>query len=311
MEKKSECEIVQDLLLGYVDETLNKESKKLVEKHLIECESCRQRLEEIKEDMKLNQENQKKEIDYLKKIRRRLRIKSVLIAFAIIILVIIGIYVSKFLTISNIMRKADKSAKSQNFYSESQQIIDNGKVFIHKIYYKDGRYKQTSEIYSDEGVEVLSAEYGEVGTDKRINISDKEKLVTIYSGNFTTIKNKEENIKWVRFTEDERHSLISNLGKAVIMSIGDGRYSDGKHCYILRNKFEQEQKWELWIDKETGLPIKEINRDGQISYIAGTDIVKEVKDFVQDYKYEFDIVTDDDVKVPDYSTYKVEYKTEE
>ena len=127
----------------------------------------------------------------------------------------------------------------------------------------------------------------------------------------TTIKNKEENIKWVRFTEDERHSLISNLGKAVIMSIGDGRYSDGKHCYILRNKFEQEQKWELWIDKETGLPIKEINRDGQISYIAGTDIVKEVKDFVQDYKYEFDIVTDDDVKVPDYSTYKVEYKTEE
>ena len=311
MEKKSECEIVQDLLLGYVDETLNKESKKLVEKHLIECESCRQRLEEIKEDMKLNQENQKKEIDYLKKIRRRLRIKSVLIAFAIIILVIIGIYVGKFVTISNIMSKADKSAKSQNFYSESQQIIDNGKVFIHKIYYKDGRYKQTSEIYSDEGVEVLSAEYGEVGTDKRINISDKEKLVTIYSGNFTTIKNKEENIKWVRFTEDERHSLISNLGKAVIMSIGDGRYSDGKHCYILRNKFEQEQKWELWIDKETGLPIKEINRDGQISYIAGTDIVKEVKDFVQDYKYEFDIVTDDDVKVPDYSTYKVEYKTEE
>ena len=110
MEKKSECEIVQDLLLGYVDETLNKESKKLVEKHLIECESCRQRLEEIKEDMKLNQENQKKEIDYLKKIRRRLRIKSVLIAFAIIILVIIGIYVGKFATISNIMSKADKSA---------------------------------------------------------------------------------------------------------------------------------------------------------------------------------------------------------
>ena len=311
MEKKSECEIVQDLLLGYVDETLNKESKKLVEKHLIECESCRQRLEEIKQDMKLNQENQKKEIDYLKKIRRRLRIKSVLIAFAIIILVIIGIYVGKFATISNIMSKADKSAKSQNFYSESQQIIDNGKVFVHKVYYKDGKYKQTSEIYSDGGVEVLSTEYGEVGTDKRINISDKEKLVTIYSGNFTTIKNKEENIKWVRFTEDERHSLISNLGKAVIMSIGDGRYSDGKHCYILRNKFEQEQKWELWIDKETGLPIKEINRDGQISYIAGTDIVKEVKDIVQDYKYEFDIVTDDDVKVPDYSTYKVEYKTEE
>ena len=67
MEKKTECEIVQDLLLGYVDETLNKESKKLVEKHLIECENCSERLKEIREDIKENQNNQKKEIDYLKK----------------------------------------------------------------------------------------------------------------------------------------------------------------------------------------------------------------------------------------------------
>ena len=47
MEKKTECEIVQDLLLGYVDETLNKESKKLVEKHLIECENCSERLKKV------------------------------------------------------------------------------------------------------------------------------------------------------------------------------------------------------------------------------------------------------------------------
>ena len=32
MEKRVECEIVQDLLLGYVDETLNVESKKIVER---------------------------------------------------------------------------------------------------------------------------------------------------------------------------------------------------------------------------------------------------------------------------------------
>ena len=37
MNKKTECEIVQDLLLGYVDDVLNTESKKLVEKHLLEC----------------------------------------------------------------------------------------------------------------------------------------------------------------------------------------------------------------------------------------------------------------------------------
>ena len=48
MERKTECEIVQDLLLGYVDGVLNAESKKLVEKHLSECEKCRKRLEDIR-----------------------------------------------------------------------------------------------------------------------------------------------------------------------------------------------------------------------------------------------------------------------
>ena len=39
----------------------------LVEKHLNECESCRERLNEIREDINESQHNQQKEIDYLKK----------------------------------------------------------------------------------------------------------------------------------------------------------------------------------------------------------------------------------------------------
>ena len=47
MEKKTECMIVQDLLLGYVDDVLNEESKKVVEKHLAECDVCQKRLKDI------------------------------------------------------------------------------------------------------------------------------------------------------------------------------------------------------------------------------------------------------------------------
>ena len=96
MEKKKECEIVQDLLLGYVDETLNKESINLVEKHLNECESCRERLNEIREDINESQHNQQKEIDYLKKIRIKSKVKSVLIAISIIVIVIFILYINKF-----------------------------------------------------------------------------------------------------------------------------------------------------------------------------------------------------------------------
>lgn len=76
---------------------------------------------------------------------------------------------------------------------------------------------------------------------------------------------------------------------------------------MIRNKFEKNNNWEIWIDKETGLPLKEINRDGEKIFFAGTEVVKEVKDNIQEYKYEFGIVTEDDVKVPDLSDYEIEY----
>ena len=51
MKNKKECEIVQDLLVNYVDDVLNPESKKLVEEHLIECNECERKLKQIKEDV--------------------------------------------------------------------------------------------------------------------------------------------------------------------------------------------------------------------------------------------------------------------
>lgn len=68
MKNKKECEIVQDLLVNYADGILNPESKKLVEEHLIECEDCKNRLRNIKEDIKGNDNKEQIELDYLKKL---------------------------------------------------------------------------------------------------------------------------------------------------------------------------------------------------------------------------------------------------
>lgn len=311
MEKKTECEVVQDLLLGYVDDTLNAESKRLVEKHLVECETCIGILKEIKEDIKQNENNQQKEIDYLKKIRRKSKIKSILIAIGIILVIVLGFYINKFIKINSIMSKLDKSLKSQNYYSEMHQILNNGEVAVDKLYYKDGNYKKVSEVYSEQGNEVQSIVYGKVGTDEIVEINEKEKSVLIRKGEISKIFNKEENVKWSRFVPEERHSFIANLGKAFIMSINTDTYRYGKKYYVLRNRFEQNQRWEVWIDKETGLVIREINKESEEKYITGTNIIKEINDCIQEYKYEFDRVTDEDAQVPDYSGYKVEQVNEE
>lgn len=310
MEKRVECEIVQDLLLGYVDETLNIESKKIVEKHLSECSSCKKKLEEIKADIKENELNQQKEIDYLKKIRRKTKLKSIAIALAIIFFIILTLVIVKFVKISSVMNKGVKSLQSQNYYSESRQIIEEGEAFVTKTYYKDGKYKEVNEIYTDEGVNTISIIYGKIGTDETIKVYEKDKTITVNKGEIAKWQNKEENIKWSNFSIDERKSVILNLGKTFIMSLDTDNYGTNKQYFVLRNNFDKKQRWEVWIDKETGLVIKEINREASKSFFENTDIVKEVEDRVEEYKYEFNIVKEEDIEIPDYSGYKIEYVNE-
>ena len=85
---KKECEIVQDLLFGYKDNTLHNESQKLVEEHLKTCENCNKIFQELKEEEN-NILTEKKEIDYLKKVRKNINKKNKLIIMIGIILTIV------------------------------------------------------------------------------------------------------------------------------------------------------------------------------------------------------------------------------
>ena len=91
---KKECEIVQDLIFGYCDGILNPASKELVEKHLVKCEECKKVYEEIKKDKKIDDADDKIEIDYLKRVNKKLKRKKIIIVISsvfIILLVILHI----------------------------------------------------------------------------------------------------------------------------------------------------------------------------------------------------------------------------
>lgn len=306
MEKKKECEIVQDLLLGYVDDVLNEESKKLVEKHLIECEGCQKKLKEIKNDINETEKSQQKEIDYLKKVRIKSRIKSILIAVGILALFLLMWYLIKFIKVNDFMNKAKISLQSNNIYKETRQMVNDNEVWILKEYYKDGKYKSVDEFYTEEGVKTKTTMYAEEGTDVIYTIS--EDIIKVQKGNFVEFKNK--SLINVPFVEN-RQNLIARLGTAYIMSIETDNYDVGREYYVLKNQFENVQRWEIWIDKETGLPIREINKNASKEFFIGTDIVKSVRDNIQEFRYEFNTVTDADVTIPDFSNYKVEYVNSE
>lgn len=304
MDKKTECEVVQDLLIGYVDDVLNVESKKIVEKHLIECTNCQKRLEDIKNDIKDSDNSQKNEIDYLKKIRRKNVIKSILITIGIIVFICLIIYIRKLIIVNSFMSKAEKTLKTNNFYRETTQISSQDATFVTKIYYKDGKRKKVTEIYSNDGVKTLSTEYATVGTDEKKFVDEYEKKVSIEKGELTKIYNREKNLKEIPYMN---RNITYVLGMAFYKSIYTDTFSIGKEYYVLKDIFDKSQRWQVWIDKETGLTLREINKEAVTSYYPGTQITKDIMDYVTKNEYEFGVVTDEDVKEPDFTGYTINY----
>lgn len=304
MDKKTECEIVQDLLFGYSDDVLNAESKKLVEKHLLECKECQTKFNEIQKDIENHENNQKKQIDYLKKIRRRNSIKTILISVGIVFLIFFAFYLRKFIIVNDFMNKAKESAKSNNVYREVSKMVTDDSVAITREWYKDGKYKLQTDIYSEKGVENFMTEYATVNSDERIIIFGNSKEARVEKDDFAKMRNEEKNLKPV---DSQNYNFINKLKIAFEYSIHTSTYHIGREYYVMNKIFDKNSNDEVWIDKNNGLALRKIGNEVAIKFFEGTDVVKEEILLKTEYKHEFGIVTDEDVAVPDLTGYKVEY----
>lgn len=328
MEKKTECQVVQDLLLSYVDDILNEESKKLVEKHLFECKICQEKLKEINSDIKENENNEKKQIDYLKKIRRKNRRKIILTVLGILLCMCFIIYLRNFIIFNNLMNKAKSNLQFNNVYIETMSRNQDN-IRVEKRYYKDGKLKHIYGIYTENGFEEESSVYKVINTDNEITIYPNKQAI-INKNEHTINTNKEEYFKSIPLVRDDR--IFVRLVIPALATLSNGKYTNSeciysnnnydKKCYVLRSRFKHEENYEVWIEKETGLTLKEVNKEAGAIYYNNSDmittsegnvqdnrIIKERYDRIDEYYYQFNIVKDEDVTVPDLTGYEVEEHT--
>ncbi|MEA4896066.1 MAG: zf-HC2 domain-containing protein [Oscillospiraceae bacterium] len=78
------CYIVRDLLPGYMDDLVGEETKRDMDEHLKDCGECRALYEQLRVPIPKIQTDDK-EINYLKKIRKR-TVRNILIVFAALII---------------------------------------------------------------------------------------------------------------------------------------------------------------------------------------------------------------------------------
>ena len=100
MKQNIPCELIRDLLPLYVDGLTSEVSNREIKEHLETCGSCRDRYERMKREMEGEETaartEKTREIDYLKKVRRRGLQKIFLTAAGILAAVALGIFVKLF-----------------------------------------------------------------------------------------------------------------------------------------------------------------------------------------------------------------------
>ncbi len=90
----NDCKIVRDLLPNYIEKLTSDETNKYIENHLLECNDCKKILDNMKKELKVNNENDYENAKYMKKYNKKLKIfVGIIIILLIVIIAILSHYV--------------------------------------------------------------------------------------------------------------------------------------------------------------------------------------------------------------------------
>lgn len=282
MEKKVECGIVYDLLPNYVENVTNEYSNKFIEEHLSICEKCKNDYNNLKKKMNINSST-KVEINFLKKYRKHLKVLNMIILS--IVILVIGLTVNtirKVTIIKDMQNKILEYSNSNNYYIKATKHGNNEETII-ETYKKDNVILQKITRNSKEGESSLI----NYSNNKKINTyidSGTSKIAVVDVENPITETNVEN---WV-YTQNEKECIM-----AAFMSSIKREKLDGKYVYRIKNFYPAQKfitdfdNFYFYIDKETGLMIKNSENDGT------------------NYEYQFNVVTDKDLIEPNIEEYTI------
>ena len=277
MKENRNCKIVQDLLPNYIEKLTTEETNQFIEEHLKECDECKTVLENMQKDIQLNDEKQdKREVKYMKKYSNKMKVlKYILLA---LIIIYIAIVLRRTFIMFSLSEKAKENKSYDNYYAKLYSYQGDS-LIITESYNKDGNYLTTMTRITEDGNQRLKLTFYN---------KDNEQIALAESEEEKYILNSETTAGWnvspVTYTND---GFIGNLQLAFIIGI-DSDYCNGKACYVIKGS-----SYERYIDKETGLAIRSIDKNsGQ-------------NDTIVDYEYTFNTVEDSDIVKPDTTGYEI------
>ena len=280
MKEKRDCKIVQDLLPNYIENLTNEETNRFIEEHLKECPECQKVLENMQKEIKVSTtKRDDREVKYIKKYNKKLKIlKYALLVIILIYVIVVG---RRTIIMSSLSGKATENQINDNYYV--------------RLYSYQGDTLTITESYN-KGEDYLTT------LTKVVNGSNIQKMTYYKKGEEQLFMTEAEGKKYVLNSKTMiggyilpvtyvSDGILANLQYALITGI-DSTYCNGKECYVIKGN-----SYERYIDKETGLAVRNIEKSNK-------EITRK-NDAVVDYEYKFNIVKDSDIVKPDTTDYIV------
>ncbi len=201
--------------------------------------------------------------------------KKILLVLLVLFILWLILVARRFIIITKLVNEAQKYNGKTNYIAVVQSLQD-GTVNIMKSYRKDGDYLTTIKVYSpsikeERGLTVYRKENEVIGI-----LQSGEDKVALIDGNILAGDIQVANAL----------SIISNNVQKIqfaITSTITKEKCNGRDCYLIKVDNSR-----IWVDKESGLVIRNMN---------GTWITERF--------YEFDVVKDENIQKPDISDCRI------
>lgn len=223
--------------------------------------------------------------------------KKIIIIVGVIFAIFMIHTVRNIVIIKSLSDKADSYKNASNYYvktASSQGII------VEK-FVKGEQYFMKLENVSPTGIKRLMNYCDGEKINTYIEVEDENGITKVAIPDSNGLPSNIQITNWFDYTNLSELTLMSML--AIIRS----EEINGKDCYKIGYLFSsnilysEEGKFELYIDKETGLTIKNIN--GTMVDENGNKLP-----IMIEYEYKFDCVTDEALMEPDNLEYEVQQK---
>ena len=201
--------------------------------------------------------------------------KKILIIVLILCVILAIVICRKFIIISNLVNES-KEYNDKTNYIAIVQSLQNGNVSIAKSYNKDGNVLTTLKTYGKD----IQEERGLIKYEK-----DNEKVVVVYNGQEKVAIINQPVLATINIVNvySTFNDFLPRLQFAIMSRITTDNY-DNIECYLI-----ELNNWKMWVEKDTGLVLREVN-GGMVS----------------ERFYEFDSVKDEDIIKPDISDCKIQ-----